>query len=93
MFKFVKNAIFKGLIIMIPLVVVLLTIRELFDMMIQFATPLADLFPRGTFTEDIAADRVEPVAVTLDEFSLALTHFGMGLAKTLDKGRQPGTAS
>jgi uncharacterized membrane protein len=41
----------------------------------------------------VPAERVEPVAVTLDEYSLALTHFGMGLATTLDKGKQSGTSA
>lgn len=60
MLKFLKDALFKGLIILIPLVLLWITIRELVELMIMVATPIADLFPAGTFdsvreTEIIAA--------------------------------------
>ena len=43
MFKFLKNALVRGLVILIPVVLVYLTLRELFDVMITLATPIADL--------------------------------------------------
>ena len=43
MFKFLKNALVRGLVILIPVVLVYLTLRELFDVMIALATPIADL--------------------------------------------------
>jgi uncharacterized membrane protein len=60
MFNFLKNAFLRGLIFLIPLVVLFITLRELLELMVAMATPIADLFPEGTFdhekeTEIIAA--------------------------------------
>ncbi len=60
MFEFIKNALIKGLVILIPVVILYITIKEIFGMMVGLATPIADLFPEGTFdhaleTEIIAA--------------------------------------
>ncbi len=60
MFNFLKNAIFRGLVVLIPVVILYVTIRELLQLMVALATPIADLFPVGTFdhqkeTEIIAA--------------------------------------
>jgi len=62
MFRFLKNAIFRGLLIMIPVVVLFITLRKLLEIMIQFATPIADLFPKGTFRDD---DALEIIAFLL----------------------------
>ena len=43
MFIFLKNALVRGLVILIPVVLVYLTIRELFKAMVSLATPIADL--------------------------------------------------
>jgi uncharacterized membrane protein len=45
MFRFLKNAFVRGLVVLIPVVLVYLTIRELFEVMIALATPIADLIP------------------------------------------------
>jgi uncharacterized membrane protein len=62
MFRYVKNALFRGLVILIPVVLVYITIRELVQIMIEFATPIADLFPRGWIRDD---DPVELIAAIL----------------------------
>ena len=49
MINFIKSAVVNGLVILIPLVLVLVAIREIFSLMISFATPIADMFPEGTF--------------------------------------------
>ena len=49
MINFIKSAVVNGLVILIPLVLVLVAIREVFSLMISFATPIADMFPEGTF--------------------------------------------
>lgn len=49
MFKFLKSAIVNGLVALIPLVLLFLAIKELIALMISIATPIADLFPAGTF--------------------------------------------
>ena len=45
MFNFLKTALVRGLVILIPVVLVYLTLRELLEVMIAVATPIADLFP------------------------------------------------
>jgi uncharacterized membrane protein len=60
MFGYLKNAIFRGLVILIPVVLVYITIRELVEIMIGFATPIADLLPKGWILQD---DPIELVAV------------------------------
>ena len=52
MFKFLKNALVRGLVILIPVVLVYLTLRELLEVMIVVATPIADLFPSGWIRKD-----------------------------------------
>jgi len=70
MFNFLKNAIFRGLVVLIPVVILYVTIRELLQLMVALATPIADLFPAGTFdhqkeTEIIAALLVAGTALLL----------------------------
>lgn len=52
MWKVFKNTLFNGLIILIPLVLVFVTLRELVELMIGFATPIAELLPEGIILED-----------------------------------------
>jgi uncharacterized membrane protein len=52
MFKFLKNALVRGLVVLIPVVLVFLTLRELLEVMIAVATPIADLFPSGWIRKD-----------------------------------------
>ena len=48
MFKFLKNALMRGLVILVPLVILYVTFRELLEIMVGIATPIADLFPEDT---------------------------------------------
>ncbi|MBT8055443.1 MAG: hypothetical protein KJO72_00770, partial [Gammaproteobacteria bacterium] len=81
MFRYLKNALVMGLVILIPVVVVYITIRELVEIMIGFATPIADLFPPGFIRED---DPVELVAVIL----IVLTALVLGTVWTLPLTRR-----
>ena len=70
MIKFLKSVVVNGLVILIPLVLVFLAIKEIFGLMISIATPIADMFPAGTFdhikeTEIIAALLILGVALVL----------------------------
>lgn len=62
MFQFVKNAFLRGLVILIPVVVLFITVRELYEIMVGLATPIADLFPEGLFGD---RDTTEIIAVLL----------------------------
>ena len=60
MFKFLKTASLTGLLVLLPLVLLYLMLREMIELMVVIATPIADLFPEGTFdtehqTEILAA--------------------------------------
>ena len=68
MIKFIKSVIVNGLVILIPLVLVFLAIKEMLELMIAIAMPIANLFPAGTFdnvkeTEIIAALLILGVAL------------------------------
>jgi len=70
MFSFLKNAFLRGLVFLIPIVVVFITVRELLQLMVVMATPIADLFPEDTFdaeneTEIIAALLIVGTALVL----------------------------
>jgi uncharacterized membrane protein len=49
MIKFLKSALVNGLAILLPVVLVFLAIKEIFGLLVNIATPIADLFPLGTF--------------------------------------------
>ncbi|MFC1776501.1 hypothetical protein ACFL3I_04060 [Pseudomonadota bacterium] len=49
MIKFLKSALVNGLIILLPVVLLYLGIKEIFALLVTIATPIADLFPQGTF--------------------------------------------
>ena len=49
MIKFLKSALVNGLAMLIPVVLVFLAIKEIFELLVNVATPIADLFPPGTF--------------------------------------------
>lgn len=52
MFNAIKSTLFRGLLILIPMIIVYVTIRELMELMVGMATPIADLFPEGTFDHE-----------------------------------------
>ena len=88
MLKFLKSAIVNGLVILIPLVLLFLAIKELLSLMIGFATPIADLFPRGTFdhvreTEILALALILGTALILG--SLSKLKAGRAIGRGIEK--------
>jgi len=70
MIKFFKSALVNGLVILLPVVLVFLAIKEILAMLVGIATPIADLFPAGTFdhvkeTEIIAVLLIVGMAIIL----------------------------
>jgi uncharacterized membrane protein len=70
MFNFFKTAFVTGLLVLLPLVLLFLVMRELIELMVVIATPIADLFPEGTFdtehqTEILAALIIICTALTI----------------------------
>ena len=46
MFKFLKSTTLNGLLILLPILFLIIVLKELLDLLIGLATPIADLFPR-----------------------------------------------
>jgi uncharacterized membrane protein len=74
MINFFKSALVNGLVILLPVVLVFLAIKEIFAMLVGIATPIADLFPAGTFdhikeTEIIAILLIAGLAIFLGVLS------------------------
>lgn len=72
MLSWLKTAFFKGLIILIPLVLLWLTIRELVELLVAFAEPIADFFPAGTFDLVQNPELVSPILIILIAIALGL---------------------
>jgi len=93
MLSFFKSALVNGLVILLPVVLVFLAIKEIFAMLVGIATPIADLFPEGTFdhikeTEIIAVLLIAGLAILLGVISKikAGRAIGRGIEKyTLNK--------
>lgn len=47
--EFIKTSILGGLFVLLPLVLFSLLLSELLQVVVALATPIADLFPKGTF--------------------------------------------
>jgi uncharacterized membrane protein len=83
MFKFLKSAVINGLVVLIPLVLVFLAIREIIELMISVATPIADLFPVGTF------DHIKETEI-LAALLILGTAFALGVLSKIKAGRAMG---
>jgi len=60
-----KTAFFKGLIILIPLVLLWITFREIVELLVGIAEPIADLMPAGTFDWVQNPELVSPILIIL----------------------------
>jgi len=88
MLNFFKSALVNGLVILLPVVLVFLAIKEILAMLVGIATPIADLFPAGTFdhvkeTEIIAVILIVGTAVLLG--ILSKIKAGRILGHTIEK--------
>jgi len=63
MFGWIKKAFFQGLIVLIPLVLLWITLRELVELLIGFAEPIADFFPPGAFDWVQSPELVAPLLI------------------------------
>ncbi len=72
--EFLKTSLLGGLFVLLPLVLFYLLLAELLQVVVLLATPIADLFPKGTF------DRVNtPVLMALILIVGASFLFGLAL--------------
>jgi uncharacterized membrane protein len=49
--KFFKTTLLGGLFVLLPLILLYLLLSELLQVVVALATPIADLFPKGTFDQ------------------------------------------
>jgi uncharacterized membrane protein len=47
--EFLKTSIAGGVLVLLPLLLLYLLLAELLELVVALATPIADLFPKGTF--------------------------------------------
>ena len=80
MIKFIKSALVNGLAMLLPVVLVFLAIREIFELLVNIATPIADIFPEGTFEH---VKETEIIAVLL----IAGLAFFLGVLSKVKAGR------
>ena len=85
MMEFVKTALLGGLFVLLPVLLLHLLLMEVFGLLAALATPIADLFPEGTF-EKLRFPGL--VAVVL----LVGASFVIGLAMKSSFGRRVGSA-
>jgi uncharacterized membrane protein len=65
MLNWIKTAFFKGLVVLIPLVLLWITLRELVELLVGFAEPIADLFPSGAFDWVVNPALAAPILIVL----------------------------
>ena len=49
--EFLKTSLIGGLFVLLPLILVYLLLAEILQLVVAMATPIADLFPKGTFDQ------------------------------------------
>ena len=81
--EFLKTTALGGLFVVLPVLLLYLLLGEILDLVIGLATPIADLFPKGTF-DNLTAPF--PVAVVL----IVGLSFVIGLAMRVEVGRRLG---
>ena len=72
MFSFLKNTLFRGLVILIPAVLIYLTIRELFEAMVSLATPIADFISKDWIRDNDPTRLIALVLIVLVALMLGL---------------------
>jgi len=76
--EFFKTSLIGGLFVLLPLILFYLLLAELLELVVALATPIADLFPKGTF------DRINaPVLIALILIVGASFLFGLALRSTI----------
>jgi uncharacterized membrane protein len=81
--EFLKTTLLGGLLVLLPVLLLYLLLAEMLPLIVALATPIADLFPKGTF------DRINfPVLIAL--ILLVGASFVIGLVMRSAAGRSMG---
>lgn len=83
MLTFLKSALFRGMLILLPILFLIIIVKEFFELIIGLATPIADLFPASLIesipeTKILAALLIVGAALIIGIFSLLPSAAGVG---------------
>jgi uncharacterized membrane protein len=67
-----KTTLLGGLFILLPLLLLCLAIQEVFGLLVALATPIADLFPEGTFDRIASPEVIAVLLIIVASFALGL---------------------
>lgn len=82
MINWLKQAFFKGLIVLIPLVLLWITLRELVELLVEFAMPIADALPVKALDWVQNPALVAPVLIVFIAISLGAMAMIPGVRRT-----------
>ena len=88
--KFFKTTLLGGLFVLLPLILLYLLLSELLQVVVALATPIADLFPEGTFDQVKMPVVIGIILIVGASFlfglalrSVSLRQFGLWIERTL----------
>ena len=70
---FLKTSLIGGLFVLLPLMLFYLLVAQMVDLVVALATPIADLFPKGTFDEVEAPLLIALILIVGASFLFGLT--------------------
>lgn len=77
--SFLKTTAMGGLFVLLPVLLLYLLISEAMEAVIMLATPIADLFPKGTFDQEVYPALISAILIVIASFLIGLTlRFGAG---------------
>jgi uncharacterized membrane protein len=93
--EFLKTSLIGGLFVLLPLILFYLLLAEMLQLVVALATPIADLFPEGTFDRVKAPVVMALILIVGTSFlfglalrSMTLRRFGLWIERTMF-GRLP----
>jgi uncharacterized membrane protein len=93
--EFLKTSIAGGVLVLLPLLLLYLLLAELLELVVALATPIADLFPKGTFDKINAPVLLALILIVGVSFvfglalrSMTLRRFGLWIERSM-LGRLP----
>jgi len=88
--EFLKTSLIGGLFVLLPLILFYLLLAEMLELVVALATPIADLFPAGTFDQLKAPVLIAVILIVGASFifglalrSTVLRHFGSWVEQSL----------
>lgn len=80
--EFLKTSLIGGLFVLLPLIMFYLLLAEMLELVVALATPIADLFPEGTFDRVNAPVLIALILIVGASFLLGLTLRSMTLRRS-----------